>query len=72
MLNDPQFQLVQELKFGGQFGTSLAAAGDVNGDGIHGRSRWNAQSRPKLGGAIQHRQGLRYGWQKRHRFAYAG
>ena len=33
-LNDPQFQSVQELKFGGQFGTSLAAAGDVNGDGI--------------------------------------
>ena len=33
-LNDPQFQLIQALKFGGQFGTSLAAAGDVNGDGI--------------------------------------
>jgi len=33
-LNDPQFQQVQELKFGGEFGTSLAAAGDVNGDGI--------------------------------------
>ena len=33
-LNDPQFQLMQNLKFGGQFGTSLAAAGDVNGDGI--------------------------------------
>ena len=34
VLNDPQFQQVQDLKFGGQFGTSLAAAGDVNGDGI--------------------------------------
>ena len=34
VLNDPQFQQVQEQKFGGQFGTSLAAAGDVNGDGI--------------------------------------
>src|SRR5205823_12142486 len=33
VLNDPQFQLMQDLKFGGQFGSSLAAAGDVNGDG---------------------------------------
>ena len=33
-LDDPQFQLIQEQKFGGEFGTSLAAAGDVNGDGI--------------------------------------
>ena len=34
VLNDPQFQEIQALKFGGQFGTTLAAAGDVNGDGI--------------------------------------
>ncbi len=33
-LNDPEFQMIQGQKFGGQFGTSLAAAGDVNGDGI--------------------------------------
>ena len=33
-LNDPEFQMIQAQKFGGQFGTSLAAAGDVNGDGI--------------------------------------
>ena len=32
-LNDPQFQEEQALKFGGQFGTSLAAAGDINNDG---------------------------------------
>ena len=34
VLDDPEFQMIQEQKFGGQFGTSLAAAGDVNGDGI--------------------------------------
>src|SRR5439155_10311592 len=33
-LNDPQFQMVQPLKFGGQFGTSVANVGDINGDGI--------------------------------------
>lgn len=33
-LNDPEFQLVQAQKFGGQLGSSVAAAGDVNGDGI--------------------------------------
>jgi FG-GAP repeat len=33
VLNDPQFQVQQALKFGGQFGTTLAAVGDVNGDG---------------------------------------
>ena len=32
-LNDPEFQMVQSQKFGGQFGTALAAAGDLNGDG---------------------------------------
>jgi hypothetical protein len=33
-LNDPQFQVVQNLKFGGEFGSSLAAVTDVNGDGV--------------------------------------
>lgn len=33
-LNDPEFQEVQGQKFGGQFGWSVAAAGDVNGDSI--------------------------------------
>src|SRR5450432_1625170 len=33
-LNDPQFQMVQELKFGGEFGSSIAAVADVNGDGF--------------------------------------
>jgi hypothetical protein len=33
-LNDPQFQLVQDLKFGGELGWSVAPAGDINGDGI--------------------------------------
>src|SRR5215467_6621707 len=33
-LEDPQFQMVQELLFGGQFGASVAAAGDLNNDGI--------------------------------------
>ncbi|MGI8957490.1 MAG: FG-GAP-like repeat-containing protein [Chthoniobacterales bacterium] len=33
-LNDPEFQLVQAQKFGGQLGSSVAPAGDVNGDGI--------------------------------------
>jgi hypothetical protein len=33
-LNDPEFQEIQDQKFGGQHGWSVAAAGDVNGDGI--------------------------------------
>ena len=33
-LNDPQFQVVQNLKFGGEFGSSIAAVADVNGDGV--------------------------------------
>jgi hypothetical protein len=33
-LNDPQFQQVQDLKFGGELGWSVAPAGDINGDGI--------------------------------------
>jgi FG-GAP repeat len=33
-LNDPEFQMIQPQKFGGQFGTTVAAAGDVNGDGV--------------------------------------
>lgn len=33
-LNDPQFQMVQSLKFGGEFGSAVAAVGDVNGDGV--------------------------------------
>lgn len=34
LLNDPEFQMIQPQKFGGQFGSSLAAAGDIDGDGI--------------------------------------
>lgn len=33
-LNDPEFQMVQPQKFGGQFGSSIAAARDINGDGV--------------------------------------
>src|SRR6266576_6140985 len=33
-LNDPEFQMVQSQKFGGQLGASVAAAGDINGDGV--------------------------------------
>jgi hypothetical protein len=33
-LNDPEFQMIQSQKFGGQFGFSVAAVGDVNGDGV--------------------------------------
>ena len=33
-LNDPEFQMIQEQHFGGQFGSSLAPAGDLNGDGV--------------------------------------
>ena len=32
-LNDPEFQVQQGAKFGGQLGTSIANVGDVNGDG---------------------------------------
>ena len=33
-LNDPEFQMNQFQNFGGQFGSSVADAGDVNGDGV--------------------------------------
>src|SRR5215813_6490492 len=33
-LDDPAFQMVQIHKFGGQFGSCVAAAGDLNHDGI--------------------------------------
>src|SRR5438128_3447819 len=33
-LNDPEFQMVQDQKFGGQFGFSVAAVEDINGDGV--------------------------------------
>jgi hypothetical protein len=33
-LNDPEFQQVQPLHFGGQLGASMAAIADLNGDGI--------------------------------------
>ena len=33
-LNDPEFQLPNPTKFGGQFGTSVAGVGDLNGDSI--------------------------------------
>ena len=33
-LNDPEFQRVQLRHFGGQIGASMAAVGDLNGDGI--------------------------------------
>src|SRR5207249_10905425 len=32
--NDPEFQQVQLLHFGGQLGASMAAIADLNGDGI--------------------------------------
>jgi len=32
--NDPEFQQVQLLHFGGQLGASMAAVADLNGDGI--------------------------------------
>ncbi len=34
ILNDPEFQKVQTQHFGGQFGSAVAATGDLNGDGI--------------------------------------
>lgn len=34
VLDDPNFQMPVDLKFGGQFGTSVAATGDLNGDGV--------------------------------------
>jgi hypothetical protein len=33
-LNDLDFQKIQTLKFGGQFGASVAGVGDINGDGV--------------------------------------
>lgn len=33
-LNDPDYQMVTNEKFAGQLGTSVAAAGDLNGDGV--------------------------------------
>jgi hypothetical protein len=33
-LNDPEFQMIQPRKFGGQLGSSVDAAGDINDDGI--------------------------------------
>ncbi len=33
-LNDPEFQIDQDQKFGGQFGSSVAAVEDINGDGV--------------------------------------
>jgi hypothetical protein len=33
-LDDPDFQKVQSLKFGGHFGEAVAAAGDLTGDGV--------------------------------------
>lgn len=33
-LNDPEFQMQQRAKFGGQTGSSIANVGDVNGDGV--------------------------------------
>jgi hypothetical protein len=33
-LKDPQFQMQQGQQFGGQLGFSVAAVGDINGDGI--------------------------------------
>src|SRR5689334_19818751 len=33
-LDDPEFQMVQIHKFGGEFGSSVAAVGDLNHDGI--------------------------------------
>jgi hypothetical protein len=33
-LNDPEFQVAQARKFGGEFGASVASVGDINGDGV--------------------------------------
>jgi hypothetical protein len=33
-LNDPAFQMVQTIKFGGEFGTSVAGVGDLNHDDV--------------------------------------
>jgi len=33
-LNDPAFQMIQNRKFGGELGTSVAGVGDLNHDGI--------------------------------------
>jgi FG-GAP repeat/FG-GAP-like repeat len=33
-LNDPDFEMVQPIKFGGQLGSSITGVGDINGDGI--------------------------------------
>ncbi|MEO7166030.1 MAG: integrin alpha [Chthoniobacterales bacterium] len=33
-IDDPVYQMRQSFRFGGQFGTSIAATGDLNGDGI--------------------------------------
>lgn len=34
VLDDPYFQIPELLKFGAQFGTSISATGDLNGDGV--------------------------------------
>ncbi len=34
VLDDPKFQVANTLKFGGEFGSSVAALGDINGDGV--------------------------------------
>ena len=34
ILNDPEFELIQPLHFGGQLGSSLSPIADLNGDGI--------------------------------------
>src|SRR5438067_1339273 len=33
-LNDPEFQMIQPQKFGGQFGTSVAKVADIDNDGV--------------------------------------
>ncbi len=32
--HDPAFQMIQPIRFGGEFGTSVAAVGGLNHDGI--------------------------------------
>ena len=34
VMNDPEFELIQDAHFGGQLGWSLSVSGDINGDGV--------------------------------------
>jgi len=34
VMNDPEFEVIQDQHFGGQLGWSLSVSGDINGDGV--------------------------------------